>query len=52
MDDQVNIRVSSPDLNQLKKAELKISEKQMSGIQDEVIQYVRKNSLLKDAQFL
>jgi len=44
-----NVRLSSPDAKQLKNAELHVKEKQFSDLQDKVINFVRRNSLLKEA---
>jgi hypothetical protein len=43
---------STPNESMMQRAELKIKEKQFSDLQDEVIDYVRRNSLLKDAKNL
>ena len=51
-EDQVNIRLSSPTMNKLDNAELQIKEQQYSDLQDQVVNYVRRNSLLKDAKNL
>ena len=50
--ESTNIRIDSPDAHRLNKAKLKVGEDQMREVQDEVIQFVRQNSLLKDAQKL
>lgn len=48
-DEPTNIRIDSPDPKKLEQAKLKIGKQQMSEVQEEVIQYVRKNSLIKGA---
>lgn len=48
-DGPANIRLESPDPKKLEGAELKIGQQHMSEVQDEVIKYVRKHSLLKEA---
>jgi len=50
-DDQspVNIRVDSPDAKKLEQAELQVQEKRYSELKGNVVEFVRRNSLLKDA---
>ena len=51
-DKPVNIRIESPSMNKLENAELAVNEKRYSDLQDNVKNYVRKNSILKEAQNL
>lgn len=49
--ESVNIEVASPDAQRLSNAALAINnEKRFSEIEDQVKQFVRQNSLLKDAK--
>lgn len=48
----VNIRVDSPDASKLAKAELQVQEKRYSELQSKVVDFVRRNSLLKEAKAL
>jgi len=50
--EQVDIRIESPSMNKLDKAELQIQEQKYSDLQADVKKFVRRNSLLKDAQHL
>ena len=45
----VNVSVDSPNAQRLARAELQVKEQHFSDLQDDVINYVRKNSLLKNA---
>ena len=48
----VNIRVDSPDAKKLDQADLHVQEKRYSELKGNVVEFVRRNSLLKDAQHL
>jgi len=50
--DSVDIRLPSPDARKLDNAELQIKPQHYSDIQDQVVQFVRQNSLIKDAKNL
>ena len=50
--ESVNIRIESPDAKRLENAKLEIGEKQFSDLEDKVKKYVRRTSLLKEAQDL
>ena len=50
--DAVNIRVDSPDARKLEQADLQVQEKRYSELQSKVVDFVRRNSLLKEAQHL
>ena len=47
--ESANIRIDSPDPHKLDKAQLAVGEQQRSEVKDEVIKFVRQNSLLKEA---
>lgn len=49
-DESVNIEVASPDAQRLSNAALAINDQRFSEIEDQVKQFVRQNSLLKDAK--
>ena len=51
-DERVDIRIESPSMNKLDNAELQIKEQKYSDLQNDVKQYVRRNSLLKEARNL
>ncbi len=48
--DAVNIRVNSPDARKLAQADLQVQEKRYSELQSKVVDFVRRNSLLKEAK--
>lgn len=50
--DSVDIRIPSPSINKLDNAELQIKEQKYSDLQNDVKKFVRKNSLLREAQEL
>jgi hypothetical protein len=50
--DAVNIRVDSPTAKMLDDAELQVKQQSYSELQNQVVDYVRRNSLLKEAQDL
>ena len=52
LNDSVDIRLPSPDARKLDNAELQIKPQHYSDIQDQVVQFVRQNSLIKDAKNL
>jgi hypothetical protein len=47
-----DLRIESPTMHKLDKAELQISEQKYSDLQQNVKSYVRRNSLLKEAKKL
>ena len=52
LNDSVDIRLPSPDARKLDNSELQIKTQHYSDIQDQVVQFVRQNSLIKDAKNL
>lgn len=51
-DEQVDIRINSPTMKKLDSAELQINEQKYSDLEKEVKKYVRRTSMLKEAQKL
>lgn len=51
-DQQVDIRIGSPTMNKLEDAELQINDQKYKDLQRDVKKYVRRTSMLKEAQKL